>query len=556
MDPNSRSASSEELFSCSAVYKKKSGRMAVSSTYFHWSESAMAAPAISIPYPAVKAQLVNAIGASGKVLLKLSLWPVGDTPEITHNFAFSGGATAEADRDRIKDIIATRIAANRQMAGLASASTASAAVHPISDATPRSVSAVSTPTSASHKTALTVQDIQARQTLLSRNKDLAKIHKEIVMGGLISEQDFWSTRRQTIVNQEWQTFQKKGPSSGSLADIKPTVDGDGSDVKYTLTPDIIHSIFTEYPGVHKAFQDHVPDKMTEKEFWGKYLASKYFHRNRITIAKETGDIFDDYMQEDANDLLLTPMGIQFSARNQLIDLSTTAEDHIETGNRPDLTMRAGSVKTSLPLIRKFNRHSALILKSSINPNDPLRQKTAAQSDLLFQDETVLDDLEPVKVSKLTPLQIQDPTMYFDSLAQDSITQSCHSGTSRELSYSACRSDTALRTLTELYRKRQLCQSHMPVSQVKRLKQYQDAIDVQSSVNELLRHFWSNLSKLLLGDIGVRDKMLRIVAALKKNMIQLNAIERQAHTSGEDTSISLVKTARLGVEAALKAMPQN
>ncbi|KAH6576850.1 hypothetical protein BASA62_001190 [Batrachochytrium salamandrivorans] len=202
---------------------------------------------------------------------------------------------------------------------------------------------------------------------------------------------------------------------------------------------------------------------------------------------------------------------------------------------------------------------------------PLRQKTAAQSDLLFQDETVLDDLEPVKVSKLTPLQIQDPTMYFDSLAQDSITQSCHSGTSREqldvfqsqmkswtlniskLSYSACRSDTALRTLTELYRKRQLCQSHMPV---KRLKQYQDAIDVQSSVNELLRHFWSNLSKLLLGDIGVRDKMLRIVAALKKNMIQLNAIERQAHTSGEDTSISLVKTARLGVEAALKAMPQN
>ncbi|KAJ8322704.1 hypothetical protein BDV3_006971 [Batrachochytrium dendrobatidis] len=550
------STASAQVFACPAVYKKKNGVMTVSNSLFSWTETAASSPAISIPYEAIKAQLVNAIGPSGKVLLKLSLWPVGDTPETNHNFSFPNPATAESDRDHIKDYLATRIAAVRQRS-----------------ATPASAKPTSLPRTASATTSsLTLQDLQARQALLSKNKDLAKLHKEIVIGGLISEQDFWNTRQQTLINQEWQAFQKKGISSGSLADTKPTVDGDGNDLKYKLTPDIIHSIFIEYPAVHKAFQDHVPDKMTEKEFWGKYLASKYFHRNRTTAIKETEDLFDKYMQEDANDLLLNPTGVQFTIHNKLIDLTTTSEDHVETGNRPDSTMRAGFVQTSLPLIRKFNRHSTFILKSSINSKDAEKECTAAQSDLLFQDGTVLEDLEPIKASRLAPLNIQDPASYFDSLTQESSLKTGQTSVSdkqlhtfqshmqswslkiSKLSYGTCQSDTIFQAVSELNRKRRNDQLNQQVSRVKHFKHYQETKDIMVSVNELLRHYWSNLNLVKLGEASMKDKVFRIAAALKKYMAQLNVIETQAKLVGEDRGVSLINTASISIEAALKALP--
>lgn len=45
-----------------------------------------------------------------------------------------------------------------------------------------------------------------------------------------------------------------------------------------------------------------------------------------------------------------------------IDLSRTAEDHLESGNAPDFTMRPGREALSLPLIRRFNKHSSRVLE--------------------------------------------------------------------------------------------------------------------------------------------------------------------------------------------------
>ena len=35
----------------------------------------------------------------------------------------------------------------------------------------------------------------------------------------------------------------------------------------SLTNEKMHRIFSERPAVRKAFLDHVPNKMTEREFW-------------------------------------------------------------------------------------------------------------------------------------------------------------------------------------------------------------------------------------------------------------------------------------------------
>ncbi len=51
----------------------------------------------------------------------------------------------------------------------------------------------------------------------------------------------------------------------------------------------------------RAYNDNVPDKMTEKEFWEKFFQSAYFHRDRvrestINVAKE--DIFAGCLEEE------------------------------------------------------------------------------------------------------------------------------------------------------------------------------------------------------------------------------------------------------------------
>ncbi|KAI8926635.1 hypothetical protein BC831DRAFT_455499 [Entophlyctis helioformis] len=400
------------LFSCSAQAKKKSGLLVLTAARLAWTPDAAQTPALAVPYDAIKAQQVNLPGPSGKVLLKLALWPVNGGPETSHALSFAG-PSALADRDRVKDILAQRLGGllSAPASAPASAPTSAPASRP---ATPAAAAASGT---AASRIVLTALDIQARQALLARDKHLARLHKELVMGGLVSEQEFWDTRRQTLINQEWLTVQKRGTSSESLADLRPSAtDGDGSDVKYTLTAEIIHSIFTQFPGVHKAYKDNVPEKLTEKEFWTRYLASKYFHRNRVSTLGKDDELFDKYMKEDETDSVLNPKDLSFVARNPLMDLTTTQEDHGETGNRPDTTMRPGNVRSSLPLIRRFNRHSTLVLKQAIKDTPATTAPTAAETDKLFADETVIEDLAPPRVSRFAPLSIQDPTKYFDSLS--------------------------------------------------------------------------------------------------------------------------------------------
>jgi|ThiBiot_500_plan_2_1041550.scaffolds.fasta_scaffold113070_1 transcription initiation factor TFIIH subunit 1 len=59
--------------------------------------------------------------------------------------------------------------------------------------------------------------------------------------------------------------------------------------------------------MHRAYDEWVPDRLTEKQFWTKYFQSQYFHRDRIKSKKEVAedtsgvhadDIFSTYSHED------------------------------------------------------------------------------------------------------------------------------------------------------------------------------------------------------------------------------------------------------------------
>ena len=88
-------------------------------------------------------------------------------------------------------------------------------------------------------------EMKLRFALLKQNKDLAMLHKDLVMGKHVSEEEFWETRKHLLRNQAVMDHQQKGQSSAWL-DLKPET-GESNDVKYVMTPQVIHSVCQQYP---------------------------------------------------------------------------------------------------------------------------------------------------------------------------------------------------------------------------------------------------------------------------------------------------------------------
>lgn len=55
----------------------------------------------------------------------------------------------------------------------------------------------------------------------------------------------------------------------------------------------------------------------------------------------------------------------YNPHDALLNLSTTEEDHMATGNAQDWTMRPGFDRRTLPLMRRFNQHAESLLTSSL-----------------------------------------------------------------------------------------------------------------------------------------------------------------------------------------------
>jgi len=50
-----------------------------------------------------------------------------------------------------------------------------------------------------NKTLLTSKEIQIRENILKNHKDLMKLHMELVLNGLLSEEEFWNIRQVLII---------------------------------------------------------------------------------------------------------------------------------------------------------------------------------------------------------------------------------------------------------------------------------------------------------------------------------------------------------------------
>ncbi|KAI8827161.1 uncharacterized protein EV422DRAFT_563241 [Fimicolochytrium jonesii] len=370
---------------CSASYLKSIGTLTFGQREFSWTETGADTPALRVPYPTVKSIAQNKNPA--KPILKVTQSSPDDTeqPEVNHNLTFLAPDAVE-NRARVITLLGDVIQANN-----------------------RTIKAVAQPTT-------TNEDLQIRHDILRKDEDLKQLHASLVLSRLISEDDFWAARQELLAQEKWQRSQRKGPT-GVIIELRPSGNGsDGTETTYKVTNEMITSILSQYPIVKRAYDDTVTtNKITTEDFLRRFLESKYYQKRAGASIKASDEFFAKYETKDDDDYAEHPKAASYESSNYLLDLGAQSEDHTETGNRPDSTMRAGGVRASLPLIRQFNRVSEGVLKSTLAGQASL-PKPAKPADEVYKESTELDDLRVEQKQAAKALMIGDVSKYYHAQA--------------------------------------------------------------------------------------------------------------------------------------------
>ncbi|KAH7929824.1 hypothetical protein BV22DRAFT_1056017 [Leucogyrophana mollusca] len=411
-----------------ASYKKAPGLLELTDTHLQWTQDGKKAPSVRVAHADATSLFCSKEGAA-QVRLKLGL--VND--DAGHNFTFtSPQAVAYSERETFKMELTTIISRNRSGTSASATPrapiTAAASLTPLKAATPTTVPASRASTSRAPSVSSdgrtpilqgtdAASDFRLRKKVLLSNPELASLHRDLVMGGQITEAEFWEGREHLLLAEAAAESQKRG-RPGQLVDPRPqTVEG--GEVKIVITPQLVHDIFEEFPVVAKAYNDNVPNKLSEAEFWKRYFQSKLFNAHRASIRStatqhvvKDDPIFDKYLEKVDDDL--EPRRHRDEVSDLFINLGATLEDHGETGNEKDITMQAGRQRGALPLIRKFNEHSERLLNSAMGDNPPSKRRRTDGGDSNDNYGQIdLDDLHDPEASAGIVLDMQDRQRYFE-----------------------------------------------------------------------------------------------------------------------------------------------
>ncbi|KAM2716174.1 hypothetical protein EV2_045688 [Malus domestica] len=124
---------------------------------------------------------------------------------------------------------------------------------------------------------LSAAEMELRMKLLQEDSELQKLHMQFVISGVLTESEFWATRKKLLGGESHtKPKQRVGFKNSMILDTKPTSDG---------------RIFALKPAVHQAFLELVPSKMTAKDFWTKYFRAEFLHstKNAAAIAAEAAE---------------------------------------------------------------------------------------------------------------------------------------------------------------------------------------------------------------------------------------------------------------------------
>ncbi|XP_024018724.1 general transcription and DNA repair factor IIH subunit TFB1-1 isoform X2 [Morus notabilis] len=287
---------------------------------------------------------------------------------------------------------------------------------------------------------LSTAEMELRMNLLREDSELQKLHKQFVIGGVLTESEFWATRKKLLdVDNRGKLKQRVGFKSTMILDTKPMADGRTNKVTFNLTPEIKYQIFVLKPAVHQAFLNLVPSKMTEKDFWTKYFRAEYLHstKNAITVAAEAAE------DEELAIFLKEDNILAREARRKIRRVDPTLDMEADLGDDythlPDHGIfRDGTKEISetqheqymRTLSQDLNRQGAVVLEGRTVDVDLEDPRTVAEALVRSRQEldgdktqerldrlsrmTDIEDLREPLDHPFAPLCIKDPRDYFDA----------------------------------------------------------------------------------------------------------------------------------------------
>ncbi|GFP99246.1 probable RNA polymerase ii transcription factor b subunit 1-1 [Phtheirospermum japonicum] len=231
---------------------------------------------------------------------------------------------------------------------------------------------------------LSTVEMEHRMKLLQEDNKLRKLHKQFVSGGILTEAEFWATRK---YQNDRRRPKQRVALRNEMWSVKPLSDGQSNRVTFNLTPEIIHQIFAEKPAVRQAYLNFVPRKMSQE-----------IRRVDPTLDMEA-DLGDDYTHLPDHGLV-----------------REESKDTMETQYEPYRRYFS----------QDLNQHAAVVLQGRIV--DELRDPRAMAEALAVEFSNgnlekdisnrmvsyEIEDLQEHRVPALAPLCIMDPREYFDS----------------------------------------------------------------------------------------------------------------------------------------------
>ncbi|XP_019196979.1 PREDICTED: probable RNA polymerase II transcription factor B subunit 1-1 isoform X1 [Ipomoea nil] len=371
---------------------------------------------LNVEFRLIKGHRFTKEGTSKQALLNLS-------QDQGKNYIFEFDSFS--DRDACRDFVASVITSSGDSGKTAPAP----APTPESSAVPRDEQ-------------LSTAEMERRIKLLQENSELQKLHKQFVIGGILSEGEFWAARKKLLDQGDAKRPKQQVALKNHIWHKKPNIDGQPNRITFNLTPEIILQIFAEKPTVRQAYLKFVPKKMTEKEFWTKYSRAEYLQGMKNAFAAAAAEAAEDeelavFLKQD--EILANEARKKIKRVDPTLDMEADEGDdyiHLPDHGLPRTDTKETEDLQFEPYKRSFgqelNQHAAVVLRGRVvdELGDPksvaealgTRKEVGEESEENFGRErsirasrmAEIEDLQAPPEPPVAPLSIKDPRDYFDS----------------------------------------------------------------------------------------------------------------------------------------------
>lgn len=453
-------------------------------------------------------------------------------------------------------------------------------------------------------------DAQAalKRSLLQSDRDLEALHSQLVVRGVLTDDEFWKGRASLLSAGLPSVQQRVGLTSAMLAESQHSADGQSDTIKIKLTATMVHQIFAEKPAVMRAFQATVPTRMmTSQQFWAKYLKHQVLSQNarRREAARLPpepafldGEEFFGKYERDSDDMPSATAGNK-QCRSAVDDLASDQNDNLTPGygiyhdSRKDADQVKTGIRQKKGLIRDINRHAEVVMggipdslpadaeaaaavlaaemPQDTDPGGSRHQaatdKNGAGSRGSAYGGSNLDDLRAVQPPVFSELPIKDTRGAF----KIAINSSEDGGPApMALDYSSV-AKAALESLGTIDTMR--LNIHIPSDGVMQVltcgmhrgglqgaaaqalspQQVSHLRQLALAANELLRHFWACQPA---STAQRQAKVNRIISALKQHFERLEDAESASQGAERGHARQLLRPVKDAITAAYEAMSRS